>query len=199
MGFNAVLGVLNSFPREKVIVNRERAANAYDVFSYFVAKFLTELPLNVLPAFVFGCVVYWIVGLNSDRFGEFLGICMLEALTGVSLGLAISAFAPNFEAANALGPPLVVIALVFGGFYINLDTLPIVANGLPYLSMIRWAFEVGDMCSVIVSCLTSCNSTGLLHQRIRWRDLFVRWGAAGSLHPDRGAGPGEPVVWRAHH
>ena len=32
-GFNAVVGVLNVFPKEKVIVGRERDANAYDTFS----------------------------------------------------------------------------------------------------------------------------------------------------------------------
>lgn len=122
-------------------MNRERAANAYDSFSYFVAKLVSELPTNVLPALLFGCILYWIVGLQPGRFGQFLGIIMLEALTGIALGLAVSAFAPSIDAANALGPPLVVVALIFGGFLINLDSLPIVANWIPYLSFIRWAFE----------------------------------------------------------
>jgi len=115
--FNGVMGVLNTFPKEKLIVNRERANNAYDTLSYFSAKFLAELPLNVVPCLVFGCIIYWLVGLNADRFGLFLLILMLEVVTGIALGLAISAFSPTPEAAMTLGVPLVIIPLLFGGFY----------------------------------------------------------------------------------
>jgi len=66
---------------------------------------------------------------------------MLMSLTGVSLGLWISAMTPNAEAAMALAPAMVIIALVFGGLYINLNSIPIVANWIPYVSLIRWGFE----------------------------------------------------------
>lgn len=54
--FNAVVGVSMSFPAEKLIVNRERASHAYDTFSYFVAKFVAELPSTLFPGFIFGIV-----------------------------------------------------------------------------------------------------------------------------------------------
>jgi len=139
--FNGVMGVLNTFPKEKLIVNRERSNNAYDTLSYFCAKFFAELPLNLVPCLIFGCIVYWLVGLNPDRFGEFLLILMFQVVTAISLGLAISAFCPTPEAAMTLGVPMVIIPLIFGGFYINIKTLPIVANWLPYVSFLKWAFE----------------------------------------------------------
>ena len=37
--FTNITGVLNSFPREKIIVNRERSGRAYNTLSYFIAKF----------------------------------------------------------------------------------------------------------------------------------------------------------------
>ena len=140
-GFNGVLGVVNTFPREKVIVNRERSARAYDTLSYFIAKYFVEMPLNTLPALIYAIVVYWMVGLNPDRFGYFILIVMMEAVVGVSLGLAVSAIAPNTEIALALGPPTIIIALLFGGFYINVDSLPIVANWVPYTSFLKWTFQ----------------------------------------------------------
>jgi len=140
-GFNGVLGVVNTFPKEKVIVNRERSARAYDTLSYFIAKYFVELPLNALPALIYAIVVYWMVGLNPHRFGYFILILMMEAIVGVSLGLAVSAIAPNTETALNLGPPCIIIALLFGGFYINVDSLPIVANWIPYMSFLKWTFE----------------------------------------------------------
>jgi ABC-type multidrug transport system ATPase subunit len=115
--FNNVIGVLNTFPKEKLIVNRERSSGAYDTLSYFTAKFFAECPINVFPSFVYGCIVYWIAGLDPNRFGYFILILLLLAATAISLGLAVSAVSPNADVANAMGVPLTIVALIFGGFY----------------------------------------------------------------------------------
>lgn len=46
------------------------------------------------------------------------------------------------EAANAIGPPFMIIGILFAGFYIKIGSLPIVANWVPYFSLFRWTFEV---------------------------------------------------------
>lgn len=56
--FNSVLAVLNSFPREKLIVNRERDGRAYSTLSYCLAKFFVEQPLNLIPIIVYCCIVH---------------------------------------------------------------------------------------------------------------------------------------------
>lgn len=141
-GFNALMAVLNVFPKEKLIVSRERSSNAYDTFSYFVAKYMCELPLNVLPCTVFGSIIYWIVGLNPEegRFGNFVAVLMMEAAIAVALGLSVSACAPTVEAAVNFGPLTLIISLLFGGFFINIGSLPLVAEWLPNLSFLRWTF-----------------------------------------------------------
>ncbi len=62
-------------------------------------------------------------------------------MAGISLGLAVSAFAPNVESASALGIPLNIVGILFGGFYINVDALPIVANFIPFFSIFRWGLQ----------------------------------------------------------
>ena len=123
-------------------MSRERSANAYDVFSYFLAKFVCELPLNVLPCVIFGSILYFIVGLNPgpDNFFVFLGALMLEASAAIALGLVVSAAAPTVEAAIDFGPLTLIISLLFGGFFINLQSLPMVAEWLPNISFLRWTF-----------------------------------------------------------
>jgi len=179
-GFNAVSGVLNVFPKEKVIVNRERAANAYDTLSYFVAKYLVELPINIMPCVIFGSIVYWMVGLNPDRFGYFILILMLEAVTAVSLGLAVSAAAPNIELAQALGPLPIILSLIFGGFFINLASLPLLAEFLPYISFLKWVFQslaINEFTDVTFECnlepKTMCSNTGAeVLQRLTFTDTL---------------------------
>jgi len=140
--FNNVIAVLNTFPSEKIIVNRERSGRAYNTLSYFFAKVIVELPLNLLPTIIFGLIVYYLVEFQGGmRFLYFMLIIMMQNFVACSLGLAISALSPTVEFANAAGPPLVIIGILFGGFYISVDSLPIVANWIPYLSMFKWGFE----------------------------------------------------------
>ena len=168
-GFNALIAVLNVFPKEKLIVSRERSANAYDIFSYFLAKFICELPLNVLPCVLFGSILYFIVGLNPgvDNFFVFLAALMLEAGTAIALGLAVSAAAPTVDAALDFGPLTVIISLLFGGFFINLQSLPLVAEWLPNLSFLRWTFgslAVNEFAGETFTCeyanITMCQTNG---------------------------------------
>lgn len=57
-GFNSVFAVLNSFPVEKSIVNRERSGNAYSALSYCIAKIFVETPLNLLPIVIYAAIVH---------------------------------------------------------------------------------------------------------------------------------------------
>lgn len=56
--FGSVTGVLNSFPKEKGIVNRERSGRAYNTAIYFCAKVLVEMPINLVPVVIYGCILY---------------------------------------------------------------------------------------------------------------------------------------------
>ena len=84
-----------------------------------MAKFLVELPINILPPFIFCCISYFLVGLNPDpaRFVIFFLIVMMHAVTGVAFGLAIGAAVPTVEVATGMGPPLMIIMVLFGGFF----------------------------------------------------------------------------------
>ncbi len=141
--FNGLISVLNTFPKEKVIVNREISSNAYKLNSYFLSKFFVELPINILPPLVFSLILYWIVGLNpaADRVFIFMLLIMQTSITAIAMGLAVSAGSATVESAGAVGPPLMIVCLLFGGFYINVDSLPQVLNLLPYVSFVKWAFQ----------------------------------------------------------
>jgi hypothetical protein len=54
--FGSVTSMLNSFPKEKAIVNRERSGCAYSTLSYFSAKVLVEMPINLLPTVIYCCI-----------------------------------------------------------------------------------------------------------------------------------------------
>jgi hypothetical protein len=65
---------------------------------------------------IYSSIIYWSIGLNKryDRFLLFLVLVVLTALCSMSIGLALSAVSPTPVVANALGPPILIIFILFG-------------------------------------------------------------------------------------
>jgi ABC-type multidrug transport system ATPase subunit/ABC-type multidrug transport system permease subunit len=141
---SSMVKTLQLFPVERQIVNRERATGAYSVGPYLLSKLLAELPSALFPS-LFGAVVYNSCGLQdglrSPRFQKFLGVVVLESFTASALGMTVSALVPSAQAALAVGPAIMVPFIVFGGQYVNEETVPQALRWLPKASLIKHAFE----------------------------------------------------------
>lgn len=131
------------FPTEKALVQQERASGAYTAGPYLASKLLAELPIAACFPLAFGALVYPLTGLNpaAGRFARFLGVTTLESFASSALGMTVGSLAPTPEAATALGPAVMVIFIVFGGYYVNPDNVPAALRWLPRASLIRWAFQ----------------------------------------------------------
>ena len=131
------------FPTEKTIVAEERAGGAYSVAPYLASKLTAELPISAAFPLAFGCIVYPLTGLQPGlgRFMRFLSIVTLESFASSALGLTVGSVAPSPEAAAAMGPAIMVIFIVFGGYYVNPDNVPKPLRWVPKASLIRWAFQ----------------------------------------------------------
>ena len=57
------------------------------------------------------------------------------------IGLCVSSVAPSTEAAVAMGPAVMVLFIVFGGYYVNADNVPVCFKWINKCSLIRWAFQ----------------------------------------------------------
>eukprot|EP00270_Netrium_digitus_P009741 TRINITY_DN2981_c0_g1_i1.p1 TRINITY_DN2981_c0_g1~~TRINITY_DN2981_c0_g1_i1.p1 ORF type:complete len:753 (-),score=269.12 TRINITY_DN2981_c0_g1_i1:256-2514(-) len=134
---------LNVFPKERLIVERERTKGSYAVAPYFASKLIAELPISALFPLGFGILVYPMTGLNKSlrRFGQFLGLLTMESFTAAAMGLTVGCIAPSTEAAMALGPSIMTVFIVFGGYYVNAKNTPTIFQWIPSVSFIRWTFE----------------------------------------------------------
>eukprot|EP00850_Spirogloea_muscicola_P021683 SM000258S09099 [mRNA] locus=s258:40817:44791:+ [translate_table: standard] len=134
---------VNVFPRERVIVDRERSKGSYGVGPYFVSKLMAELPIGAAFPLLFGAIVYPLTGLHKSakRFLQFCGLVTIESFTSSALGLTVGSLVPSTEAALALGPSIMTVFIVFGGYYVNAENTPSFFRWIPSVSLIRWAFE----------------------------------------------------------
>ena len=158
--FGGIFSVINTFPLEKKIVDRERTAGAYAVFPYYIAKWSAELPFAALGPFVFGCIIYWMVGFQerADKFFIFCGIIVMINATAVAWGMFISSTANSVQQATGLAPLILIIFLLFGGFYINTENIPDELEWISEISFFKWGFKA--LCMNEYSGLVFLDSRG---------------------------------------
>merc|ERR1719295_2159218 len=98
-------------------------------------------------------------------FVIFLMLTVLISLTAIGLGLAVGACAPNIDAANALAPLIMVLMILFGGFYINSDSIPVWIRFVENASTFKWSFYaycVNEYSGLEFSCDDVMDHTGCL-------------------------------------
>ncbi|KAH7366449.1 hypothetical protein KP509_18G078800 [Ceratopteris richardii] len=139
----ALTKTVNIFPKERQVVDRERAKDSYALGPYLFSKLIAEIPVSASFPLMFGTILYPMAGLNPvlNRFFQFCGIITVEAFAASAMGLTVGAIAPTTEAAMALGPSIMTVFIVFGGYYVNSENTPAVFQWIPRVSLIRWAFQ----------------------------------------------------------
>jgi len=141
--FTYLFLVVFAFPRIQVVLRREYYDGMYALGAAFLAETLAGLPFLLLMPAAFVGIQYCMVGLFASWeafFGIYLN-CILIALSATGYGYMISALAPTIEAANALAPPLMVPLLLFGGFFLQSDSVPVYFIWLKYLSWFYYGAE----------------------------------------------------------
>ncbi|KAG9450127.1 hypothetical protein H6P81_010092 [Aristolochia fimbriata] len=139
----ALTKTVSVFPKEREIISRERAKGLYALGPYLSSKLLAEIPVGAAFPLLFGAILYPMARLHPtiSRFGKFCGIVTVESFAASAMGLTVGAMAPTTEAAMALGPSLMTVFLVFGGYYVNAENTPVIFRWIPRVSLIRWAFQ----------------------------------------------------------
>lgn len=145
--FQNMFAVVNVFCMELPIFLREHFNGMYRTDVYFIAKQLAELPTFIFVPIGFVAIFYYMVGMNSD-FTRFLWCCVIVLLVTqvvVGFGYLISCIAPSLQVALGLAPPLIIPFMLFGGFFLNNQSVP---NWLIWLKYLSW-FMYGNEALVV--------------------------------------------------
>ncbi|VDI31145.1 Hypothetical predicted protein [Mytilus galloprovincialis] len=79
---------------------------------------------------------------NVESFLICCGISILVANTAASFGMIISTLSSSATMALAVAPPLLIPLMLFGGFFVQNDTIPDWLLWLKYLSWFQYSNEV---------------------------------------------------------
>jgi len=141
---NAIQNVILIFPDERPVFLREVNNNMYKVGPYFWAKISSEMPFSIMMPSIFGCIVYFAVGLNTANAGCFFVflltlILIYNAASGYSL--IISAIFSNKQVAVTLTPVLIVPFMLFAGFFVATSSIPIWLREFEYISIYKYGYQ----------------------------------------------------------
>lgn len=136
------LMVINSFPAERTLSLRERAAGTYYVSAYFLAKTTAETLFQLVTPVLFSCTVYWLVGLQplAGKFFIFTAFMILCSLAATSLALAVSAICRTVDMSVTVLPLVLEICRLFGGFFLSPANLPNYFSWLDALSYVKYTY-----------------------------------------------------------
>lgn len=128
------------------LVTRERQGRLYGASALVLGTLLPNVPIEIFNFTAFATYVYWIVGLRIDGWYWFCWVVNLNGtgLLCMSLMLMVSSFAPTQEVALAIAPILVMFWLMFSGFFVLVDTIPVwYRYWAPYISPLRYSLATG--------------------------------------------------------
>ncbi|XP_031332545.1 protein white-like isoform X2 [Photinus pyralis] len=143
MTFQNLFSVIHVFCAELPVFLREHRNGMYRTDVYFLSKTLADLPLFVAIPVITICICYFSIGLNPDasHFFTAAGILVLVANAAVSFGYFVSCLSSSVDMAMSLAAPMMIPVMLFGGFFINLDSIPKYFQWLSYLSWLRYGYE----------------------------------------------------------
>jgi hypothetical protein len=137
-----VMGVLTTFSAERGAVLREQENGMYSTGPYFVSRVLCDIPIKLVGPCLFGTIAYWCVGFQpvAEKYLMFLGFLILLALAGNSLGLFLACIFPDVAVALAVAPVIILPLVMFSGFVLNPESIPVYLFWVEWISPTKYAF-----------------------------------------------------------
>ncbi|XP_077293281.1 ATP-binding cassette sub-family G member 4-like isoform X2 [Arctopsyche grandis] len=131
-----------SFPLEMPVLLKENFNRWYSLRSYYLAITVSDIPFQAIFCIIYVVIVYLLTSqpLEWFRFSMFLSACLLISFVAQSVGLVVGA-AMNVQNGVFLAPVMSVPFLLFSGFFVSFDAIPIYLRWITYLSYIRYGFE----------------------------------------------------------
>ncbi|KAJ1976117.1 hypothetical protein H4R35_002841 [Dimargaris xerosporica] len=169
LSFGLITPLLGIFNKERGIMLRERNAGAYRVTSFYLAKFLTELPLTLAITGVYVTGIYFLANLQYDagKFFIFFGMSMLNIVVVISLGLLIGATFETLQVAQVIAPLVLVVLMIYAGNFVNTDDVTPILSWIRYVSNIKYTYQalaINEFSGLVFDCSTAvgaaCFETG---------------------------------------
>ncbi|KAG2425311.1 hypothetical protein HXX76_013891 [Chlamydomonas incerta] len=142
MGFASLFAALFTFPAEFQMLVKERQSGMYRLSAFYVARTLSDLPMDCFLPSLFTWIVYFMAGLrlNAGAFFANWASVLLIVLTSQSMGLLIGATVMNPQNGQTVATIFMLSTMLVGGYYVR--GIPVWIAWLKYVSFIYWGWNL---------------------------------------------------------
>jgi ABC-type multidrug transport system permease subunit len=167
---------LMDFPKDRQTFLREYSTNHYSSVPYFISHFCFEVVLTLLQTFIQVLASYYLMDLHIN-FSIFWFINVLLAVAMTSLGSLLGSAVDNPDVAIQLMPALVVPQMLFSGFFISTEMIPLFLRWIQYICALTYAMRLAllyefDDCSD-ESCIDTLERNGVYELDSIWYWLIL--------------------------
>eukprot|EP01135_Chromosphaera_perkinsii_P000931 Nk52_evm29s153 gene=Nk52_evmTU29s153 len=133
---------LGGFINDRAFFSREKNANAYPILSYFFAAWASEIPITVIQTAVYA-ITYYSVGLRDGVGHLFIYLLIIFIISDTATGIALtfSSIAKNYGKGTTMLLPVLMLAILFAGFYIRKPLIPDYWIWAYYLSFMAYPYN----------------------------------------------------------
>lgn len=126
--------------KEIHIYKRERMVNL-KILPYMLSKITVMGLITVVQCLVMALIVNWAFKIDQAYWAEIFASLSLSALTGVMMGLAISAIVKSREMAVVLVPLILIPQIMFSGAIFKISDMTEAGQSVSYLTASRWTYQ----------------------------------------------------------
>lgn len=142
ISFSVLFPIISYLPLLNGILIRERSTGAYRVSSFYISRYLIEIPMAILARLIEFVLVYWVCAFRPDAgpFFIFMGFNCLTVILSVAMGLFLGSTSKNLAVVQAITPALNVVFMLFGGFLLPRTAIGNWFIWLYWISYLRYVF-----------------------------------------------------------
>ncbi|KAJ1568493.1 ATP-binding cassette sub- G member 2 [Cladochytrium tenue] len=144
--FTTITPVVLTFPLERTVMKRERAAGAYRVSTFFLTKLIASCAVTTVFALVGSVPLYFMLGLRLDtdpamHFFAWVLAQWLTTMVATAVGLTVGAAVRSQKVAQVAGPLSTVVFLLYGGGLTNFHDIAYPFAIFKWISPVAYAFR----------------------------------------------------------
>ncbi|KAJ4960138.1 hypothetical protein NE237_020048 [Protea cynaroides] len=141
-GYFPMFNAIFAFPQERAMLIKERSSGMYRLSSYYFARMVGDLPMELVLPTIFTAITYWMGGLKPFpiNFVLTLLIILYNVLVSQGLGLALGAILMEVKQATTLASVIMLVFLLAGGYYIQ--HMPPFIAWIKYISLSHYCYKL---------------------------------------------------------
>ncbi|KAI9127516.1 hypothetical protein K1719_000509 [Acacia pycnantha] len=141
--FYTTADALPVFLQERHIFMRETSHNAYRRSSYLISHALVAFPPLIFLSLAFAVITFFAVGLDGgfSGFAFYFAIILASFWAGNSFVTFLSGLVPHVMLGYTIVVAILAYFLLFSGFFINRDRIPVYWIWFHYMSLVKYPFQ----------------------------------------------------------